>query len=629
MQRSFVELSEFSLRCATGEWEGTRFKLENVLETPLIESSVVKETLEELRDDPALLGSVYLSQRYFRIIHLEEMSQIRSVEECEAYLDETVPEQIGAYTLAVLDDENGLPYSFSGMKDVNALAGLFRTENLVGATGFLQTNQRLPKQLHPGSFLGLGALLHYLQFEQEGSLVTYLELGETVSTLFILSANGLIECHEIKSGFAEMVEIVQSKLDIKYAGGAVKIFLNAVYDLNEFADALLAHLKESVEPILSAVKVRTGQEVAFSLVGAFPANQTWIQESFARAVGTKNLRIDFSSWLQNLGVDVPEPLRETLFSPASLSLIQLIRLSAPDNQTLSWQHDFFADGLPKLPDLPPEDMEAGLPAVADREKEAESEAKPEPEKPAEPVSVSSAETSQPVARASGRKPSPAILYGSIGGGVLLFALFILLLVGGGESTRHLRDLGAWTDGEGWTTINLNPQERFGLVFAQPQADRVILNQPGWIGADRMGDVLSLHTDLPMRWATVTRIEVVSGDVTGGFSGIRITSGEGVGSPGVFLASDGRRLYLLHRQNHDGGIRELVSRSVDANSPLWLRMERRREEIRSFISTDGESWTELPECLLPGAPLRGGLALHVTDGAREGIAIFTNWRFGSF
>lgn len=631
MDRTFIELTEFTFRSANGEYREDGFHLQSLTETPLIETGLVTEAVQSIPEDPELIGTIFPSERLFRIIHLDELSQIRSTEECEAFLDEQFAIPINAYTITVLDDEQGLPYAFAGMKDLDAIAGLFLTKNLAGATTFLKTNHRLPRELHPATYLSLGALVNYLQFEKEPSPVAYLELGENRSILFLLSANKLSECHHLPFGFNQMVTIVQEALDIKYTGSAIKVFLNAVYDMNEFADQLITEISDAVRPILSDFTMRTGQSADYSVVGAFPANQLWIQESFARATETKPLRIDFTSWLGQLRIHCPDELKPVLHSPASLSLIQLIRLKAQADEegvNSPWSHNFYANGLPEtadsgesdfgpeeIPEVPPLDEEPAVTSASDTT--------------FDPTLDGEKETESSGTAPTKAKPSPAIIYGGAGAALLVVILILVLALGGG-STRHLEKLQTWTDGSGWVVENPNPLERKGIAVYNQTREQIILNQIGWLGQDRLHDVVSLESPLAERWALVSQVEIISRENNGGLAGIRLTNAAGSGpAAGVFLTTDGSQWRLLHRSNRDSSVEEVARGRIAEGDSIWLRMERRREEISSFISFDGEEWESLPGLTLTGNNLRGGPGLHVPERYHEGVAVFSSLRFGSF
>ncbi|MCH8474405.1 MAG: hypothetical protein LAT55_04160 [Opitutales bacterium] len=380
-----IELTEFVLRVGKAKAKGRGFHFESLEEIPLSEGERIEEVLAALQEAgaEAVAVSVQPTNKMVRFVTLDQLSGMETEADLRAFLQE----ESGIHEKAIMaavDAERGKPYSFDGVKELNALTALFPEKNIRNAKAFLTEFGLTPTVLQPATLLHFGSLLQYLNFQKENEPVLMLEIGEEFSHVAFVSVYGVTNAVPISTGLQEMLAAIQKELSLDSLDTALQLFSTGGEELLEIEQTVLKNFLDALNPLFELFETQTGIMPSYVVTTGLPERYSWLEKAISRETNIKPLEFDFPGWLKSLEITAEGTFEDLLQSRSSLALFHLLRAHRSGKPEFMWQLDFNR----YLGEQASAESKEADPSVERKEKEeppesAESQA-PEPAESAQP-----------------------------------------------------------------------------------------------------------------------------------------------------------------------------------------------------------------------------------------------------
>ncbi|MCC5790874.1 MAG: hypothetical protein JJT75_14690 [Opitutales bacterium] len=336
-----IELTEFVLRVGKAEAKGRGFHFESLEEVLLSDGERIEEVLSSLAEAGAeeVAASVQPTNKAVQFITLDQLSGMNSEADLRAFLQEQSGIKEEAI-MAAVDAERGKPYSFDGVKELNALTALFPKKNIRNAKAFLEGVGLTPKVLQPATLLHVGSLLQYLNYQKENEPVLMLEVGEGSSHVAFASLYGVTNMIPISTGLGDMLAATQEELSLDSVETAHQLFSTGGDDLLEIEQTVLKKFLDALNPLFELFETQTGVMPSYLVTTGLPEKYSWLEKALCRETNIKPLEFDFSGWLKSLEITGEGPYEDLLHSRSSLALFHLLRAHRAGKPEFMWQLDF-------------------------------------------------------------------------------------------------------------------------------------------------------------------------------------------------------------------------------------------------------------------------------------------------
>ncbi len=433
----FVELSEHSLLAARTKNLTPPFVIEDVKEAMLSSKTDAADLAQEFfpdKDDEGLvraLCGVFAEKRFFYQASAEE-SQMAADD--ESFLAELFSEKLqleaGDCETALLNGKTGGAFDPARAADQPLLLAGMVKEGIEPLKSALKDLSIIPAGLYLRALSAAGTLSRALQAADDSSLVLSLALQNSYTSAFFISREGVAAVRAVPAGLDTFFEVIQANLNLKFKGSAAKLLFDGVYDFGDIAPDLIAKVQQALEPEVAAVKEQLGRGPDKVICPGMSFAKTWMDETFAKALGIEPCQVDFPKLMDHLQVSFADPSLAEKAGPAWISLLGLVSgVSLEKGEEKPW-HPCFLESRPPLaeamqaPAAPrpaeeeapplPEEKEEEKPAeeapapAAEEEIKPEETAPPPEEKPAEeaPPPPEEKKEEKPPAEAAGGEEKP-------------------------------------------------------------------------------------------------------------------------------------------------------------------------------------------------------------------------------
>ncbi len=181
-----------------------------------------------------------------------------------------------------------------------------------------------PEQLEIGTVAVLGALSHYLRFQQMKSPVLLLELGLEFTGSYIVGPEGVDASKPLSTGIAAMIPVVQKELGLKDEAAARRLFYSNTFDFTSMGNALIKKLLKELQASIGLYEIQSGKTLGGVCTTQLPPALGWLGNNLAAALGVAPFSLDLPPWLDSLGIHLAAGVRATPPDERWLGLFSLL-----------------------------------------------------------------------------------------------------------------------------------------------------------------------------------------------------------------------------------------------------------------------------------------------------------------
>ena len=131
--------------------------------------------------------------------------------------------------------------------------------------------------------------------------VLVIDLGELGSHAMLVGPEGVLAAGAIALDLARISEAVQTELNLKFRGSAVKLFFNVDYDFTDSGSKIASRLADNLKADLGRFLVDRPAPTEL-LVTGLPVTQQWFGPQLARALGLAAHVPDLKKWIGKAGI---------------------------------------------------------------------------------------------------------------------------------------------------------------------------------------------------------------------------------------------------------------------------------------------------------------------------------------
>lgn len=307
----FVEQNDHTVLLARTSAPVAPLVVEALNECPVGDAAALTEALRQLQPKKSTSGflnavcGVYPAQRLVRRATLD----LKRVKEA-GYLAELLTTQFriepDQYTVHAINAPDGTDLNLAKVTQKEVLFCGMTSSDVVATQDGLLASGIYPDRLELGSIATLGAVADYLAFKKSKTPTLVLELGNTVTHSFIVTASGVEASRPVPQGLSSMLPVVQKELGLKDEESARKLFFSNTFDFTGMSPLLIRNLLRELQSAIGFYEVQTGQSVGQVLCTQLPPRLGWLDAGIAAALGIASLKLDLMPWLASRQVTVPE-----------------------------------------------------------------------------------------------------------------------------------------------------------------------------------------------------------------------------------------------------------------------------------------------------------------------------------
>jgi TonB family protein len=319
----FVEQTDFSIRFARGVNQDGALVLDQIVEVPLADAATLSQhitpgrpVLAALRpkDQKLVLADADLAKKHAGLPGIAAWARSARAE--------------AAWLSAVQSKAGQIP------TESPWLVSAATAEGFQQALALLEPLSAKPTRCISATITTAGALAAVAE-----KPVLFLELGETVSHAMVISRDGVLANAEIAVNVDRIAEAVQSELNLKFRGSALKLFLNPDYDFSDVAANIATKFAAVLQPAITPLLAQS-EAPATIFCGGLPAKQQWFIQPLAAALNLPVRVTDVRSWCERNGVKFTRELSNAALSPAWFGFFHFIRASAAASASEPWQAEW-------------------------------------------------------------------------------------------------------------------------------------------------------------------------------------------------------------------------------------------------------------------------------------------------
>jgi len=398
----FVELNDHSLIAARTSSTGSPVTVEHLEEVRTDNKAALAEAVgtifpETKSGTVRVICAVRPAQRFFHLATPDEAKKHASAAALKSFITQPPFAEYGASDVAaVLADGGGL---LDGKGSRWLLAGA--PQDSVGtALAALRELKLDPIRVESATVSLLGACQAAVALAKDTGPVLVWEVGEKVSDLFMVGAEGIQAARRLGFGFDAIVDAIATEINLKFKASAAKLFFNDLYDFSETGPKIGSRMGSQLQAEVSALALQSGRQPVQFLCTGFPGKQQWFSESVAKGLNLAPWRPDVAAWCGKAGVKFASGSAPEGFSPAwygVLGAAAAFRADRPEHDAV-WH-----PVLHRFGPAPAEEKPAPAPAAAAPVAKA---AAPAPAPAAKPAPAPAPAPVKAAAPAPAAKPTP-------------------------------------------------------------------------------------------------------------------------------------------------------------------------------------------------------------------------------
>jgi len=319
----FVELTDFSIRFARGVNQDGALVVDHIAEVPLADAATLAPHVTVGR--PVMLAVRPKGQKM--VLANAELARKHAGFPGIANWVKSSNAEIG--WLAAVQASSG-----QAPTDTPWLVNEASAESYQQALDALESLKVKPSRCASATIATAGALAAVAE-----KPVLFFELGETLSHALVVGREGVLSSVELAVNVDRIAEAVQSELNLKFRGSALKLFFNPDYDFSDVATNIATKFAGVLQPAIAPL-LNQQPAPATLFVGGLPAKQQWFVQPLAAALNLPIRVTDVRSWCERNGVKFTRELSTIALSPTWFGFFHFVRASALGSAGEPWQAEW-------------------------------------------------------------------------------------------------------------------------------------------------------------------------------------------------------------------------------------------------------------------------------------------------